>query len=139
MDGKSILLRAIRGEKTPRVAWIPFSGCHGGALIEKTATEYLRSETAIVEGIGEVISRYRPDGVPVMFDLQIEAEVLGCDLAWNDETPPGLPTLSQLHNCSHRIPSKIVYISHIAGVSPMRRRFGTMEHGRAANGRDRKI
>ena len=42
MTGKEILLSAIRGEETSRPAWLPFVGCHGGKLIGKSATEYLR-------------------------------------------------------------------------------------------------
>jgi uroporphyrinogen decarboxylase len=31
---------------------------------------------------------YDPDGQPVMFDLQIEAEILGCELVWTKSGPP---------------------------------------------------
>jgi hypothetical protein len=33
MRGKELLLRALKGEETPRPAWLPFVGCHGGKLI----------------------------------------------------------------------------------------------------------
>lgn len=33
---------------------------------------------------------YRPDGLPVVFDLQIEAEALGCDLKWAADNPPAV-------------------------------------------------
>jgi uroporphyrinogen decarboxylase len=36
------------------------------------------------------VELYRPDGIPVVFDLQIEAEVLGCRLAWSKENPPAV-------------------------------------------------
>ena len=55
-------------------------------------TEYLKSETCLVQGVEAAIARYRPDGIPVAFDLQIEAEVLGCELAWADEAPPAVRT-----------------------------------------------
>ncbi len=90
MNGKELLLSALRNEETSRPAWVPFVGCHGGFLIEKTATEYLQSAELIVEGIKKANELYRPDGLPVMFDLQVEAEILGCDLHWADEVPPAV-------------------------------------------------
>jgi uroporphyrinogen decarboxylase len=44
----------------------------------------------MVEGIQAAIDRYAPDGIPVSFDLQIEAEALGCDLVWADQNPPSV-------------------------------------------------
>ena len=90
MTGKQILLDAIAGKETERPAWLPFVGCHGGFLIGKTATEYLQSADLLVEGLKKAKSLYNPDGLPVMFDLQIEAEILGCDLHWADEVPPAV-------------------------------------------------
>ncbi len=90
MTGKQLLLDAIRGKKTERPAWLPFVGCHGGFLIGKSATEYLQSAELVVAGLKKAKSLYDPDGLPVMFDLQIEAEILGCHLHWADEVPPAV-------------------------------------------------
>ncbi|QHI69667.1 uroporphyrinogen decarboxylase family protein [Tichowtungia aerotolerans] len=90
MNGKELLLKALAGEDTSRPAWLPFVGCHGGFLINKTATEYLQSADLLVEGLKKAKELYRPDGLPVMFDLQIEAEILGCRLHWADEVPPAV-------------------------------------------------
>lgn len=90
MSGKEILLKALRGEPTPRVPWVPFVGVHGGALAGVDATEYLQSADAIVAGLSAARQRYQPDGLPVVFDLQLEAEILGCKLAWAKETPPSV-------------------------------------------------
>ncbi len=90
MTGKELLLQAVQGGETERPAWLPFVGCHGGFLVGKTATEYLQSAELIVEGLRKAKSLYKPDGLPVMFDLQLEAEVLGCDLHWADEVPPAV-------------------------------------------------
>ena len=92
MTGKQILLDAIAGKETERPAWLPFVGCHGGFLIGKTATEYLQSAELLVEGLKKAKSLYNPDGLPVMFDLQVEAEILGCHLHWADEVPPAVTT-----------------------------------------------
>lgn len=90
MKAKERVLAAFLNQKPDRVPWVPFVGCHAGALIGKTAREFLQSESLMVEGIQAAIDRYRPDGIPVSFDLQIEAEALGCDLAWADENPPSV-------------------------------------------------
>ena len=92
MNGKEIIQSAIRLEKVDRTPWVPFVGCHGGLLIDIDAETYLRSEDHIVAGAAEAVKRYKPDGLPVVFDLQIEAEVLGCDLMWAKENPPAVST-----------------------------------------------
>ncbi|MFW6336403.1 MAG: uroporphyrinogen decarboxylase family protein, partial [Phycisphaeraceae bacterium] len=90
MTGRHILLDAVRGKQTPRTPWLPFVGCHGGALIDRSASAYLRSSDLIVEGLTKAIELYKPDGLPVVFDLQVEAEVLGCPLQWADDAPPSV-------------------------------------------------
>jgi len=90
MTGREILLRALRNEPTPRPGWIPFVGVHGGKLIGVSATEYLKSSERIVQGLTRAYELYQPDGLPLVFDLQVEAEVLGCALRWADETPPSV-------------------------------------------------
>ncbi len=87
---KRILFDALQNRQTERPAWVPFVGCHGGALIGKDAASYLRSGELMAQGISEAIRRYRPDGIPVVFDLQIEAEALGCELQWAPENPPAV-------------------------------------------------
>ena len=32
----------------------------------------------------------KPFGIPIMFNLQVEAECLGCDLTWADDCPPSV-------------------------------------------------
>ena len=34
--------------------------------------------------------RYKPSGLPVIFDLQVEAECLGCNLVWAKDAPPSV-------------------------------------------------
>lgn len=88
--GKQLLLEALQGQKTERPPWLAFVGCHGGKLIGKDADEYLRSGDSIAQGIREAIAQYRPDGISVTFDLQIEAEALGCKLQWAKDTHPAV-------------------------------------------------
>jgi uroporphyrinogen decarboxylase len=56
------------------------------------AETYLKSAKHIIAGISKAIELYQPDGIPVLFDLQIEAEILGCELAWSKENPPAVVT-----------------------------------------------
>lgn len=85
-----LLLKAMRGEETPRPAWVPFVGTHGGFLAGVTAGEYLQSSRNIIAGLEKAKTLYRPDGLPVLFDLQLEAEILGCSLHWADDGPPSV-------------------------------------------------
>jgi uroporphyrinogen decarboxylase len=90
MTGRELLLRAIEGQEVERIPWVPFSGVHSASLIDIEATAFLKSADSVVRGQGEVVRRYRPDGIPVVFDLQVEAEVLGCELKWADDNPPAV-------------------------------------------------
>ncbi|KAA3659643.1 MAG: uroporphyrinogen decarboxylase, partial [Calditrichaeota bacterium] len=90
MTGKERIINTINLQKTDRTPWAPFVGCHGASLIGVTPDEYLKSADHIVAGVSKAIETYKPDGIPVMFDLQIEAEALGCELAWSKENPPAV-------------------------------------------------
>lgn len=88
MTGRERVRRAIACEPTDRIPWVPFVGCHAGSLLGVSAGEFLRDEEKIVAGVQKAIDLYQPDGVPVVFDLQVEAEALGCEIAWSDDNPP---------------------------------------------------
>ncbi|MGI5976635.1 MAG: uroporphyrinogen decarboxylase family protein [Candidatus Limivicinus sp.] len=87
---KDLLLRTLRHEHVERAPWVPFAGVHAGKLKGYTATEVLTDVDKAFESLMEVNRLYRPDGQPVIFDLQIEAECLGCDLVWADDCPPSV-------------------------------------------------
>jgi MtaA/CmuA family methyltransferase len=90
MSGKSLLEKALCRQSVSRVPWVPYVGVHGGALIGSPADRYLNSSDLICEGLQAACERYRPDGLPVIFDLQIEAEALGCELRWSPDSPPAV-------------------------------------------------
>ncbi len=90
MTGKERILRTFKLEPTDAVPWVPFVGVHGASLIGVNATEFLHSADHIVDGISRAVELYQPDGIPVLFDLQLEAELLGCRLNWADENPPAV-------------------------------------------------
>ncbi len=90
MKGRELILRSLQNQTVPRPAWIPFVGVHGAKLIGISAEEYLQSTDALVAGLLRARELYRPDALPVAFDLQMEAEVLGCRLQWGRECPPSV-------------------------------------------------
>ena len=90
VSGKELLFAVLRNEKTENVPWVPFAGVHAGKLKGYTAREVLTDADKLFESLLEVNKLYRPDGQPVVFDLQIEAEILGCDLLWAEDAPPSV-------------------------------------------------
>ncbi len=112
MTGKERILATMRHESVDRLPWVPFAGVHAGSLIGKTATEILSDGKILTEALREVHKLYAPDGLPVIFDLQIEAEILGCDLVWADEAPasvsshPLADTNEMLCDCLQPTPDK---------------------------------
>lgn len=87
---KDILLATLRHEVTERAPWVPFAGVHAGKLIGADATEMLTNEDTLVRALLEINKLYKPDGQPVVFDLQLEAEAMGCDLLWSVTGPPSI-------------------------------------------------
>lgn len=90
MTPKELLFSTLRHEPTPRAPWVPFAGVHAGALTGIDATKVLTDEDALVDALLAVNRLYRPDGQPVVFDLQLEAEILGCQLIWSKDNPPSV-------------------------------------------------
>jgi len=90
MTGKERIQKTFKLEPTDVIPWVPFVGVHGASLIGVNATAFLHSADHIVEGISKAVELYQPDGIPVLFDLQLEAELLGCQLKWAEENPPAV-------------------------------------------------
>ncbi len=90
MTGLERIINAFKSQAVDRIPWVPFVGVHGGFLIGNNADEYLQSSENLVNGINKAIETYQPDGIPVCFDLQIEAEALGCKLVWSADNPPAV-------------------------------------------------
>lgn len=88
--GKELVLKTLGHEKTDKIPWVPFAGVHAGQLKGFTAEEMLTNADYIVESLKEVNKLYMPDGLPIVFDLQVEAEILGCDLLWAKDNPPSV-------------------------------------------------
>ena len=112
MTGKERVLEILNHKKTDRPAWVPFAGVHAGNLIGKNATEVLTNADDLYNALEKVYELYQPDGMPVIFDLQVEAEILGCDLLWADDAPPSVKshplqgTTNILCGCKQPTPDK---------------------------------
>lgn len=92
MNAKKLVLDAIKNMQTERAPWVPFVGCHAASLIGVNAEEYFKSSEHIVSGVMKAYEEYRPDGLPVLFDLQVEAEALGCEIKYAVNNPPSVVT-----------------------------------------------
>ena len=108
LTGRDLVLSILRHQPTRRPAWVPFAGVHAGKLKGHSARLVLTSADCLFESLLEVNRLYRPDGQPVMFDLQVEAEILGCELAWADDSPPSVAThpLTSLVEIPSRLPTE---------------------------------
>ena len=90
LSGKELVFKTLRHEETGVTPWVPFAGVHAGKLTGYSAREVLTDRDKLLESLLEVNRLYNPDGQPVMFDLQIEAEILGCGLVWAEDAPPSV-------------------------------------------------
>lgn len=88
--GKNLLFKTLRHEPTSAVPWVPFAGVHAGKLLGYKAKTVLTDGEKLLSALLEVNRLYDPDGQPVLFDLQVEAEILGCDLVWAEDAPPSV-------------------------------------------------
>ncbi len=88
--GVTLIKQAFNRQPVDRIPWVPFVGVHAAKLLGIGSAEYLKSSSHIVEGVSKAVELYNPDGIPVIFDLQIEAEALGCRLQWPDDSPPSV-------------------------------------------------
>lgn len=129
-SGKQRILNVLQdnADKNDRVPWVPFAGIHAGKLTGYTAEEVLKDSNKLFESLKHVFKLYEPDGMPIHFDLQIEAEILGCSLRWSDKSPPFVKS-HPLEN-EMEIPNKIIQKSDgrlpiiLEAMSLMKEQFG---------------
>lgn len=107
---KELIFQTLKHEDIKTVPWVPFVGVHAGKLLGYDATEMLTDGDKLFAGLMEAYRLYSPDGLPVLFDLQVEAEILGCELVWANEAPPSVKShpLSETEEipCDCTIPEK---------------------------------
>jgi len=98
---KQMLIDAYRGKWTEKAPWVPYSGVHSASLIKEPADRFLQDPELLAKGVVYAAKRYQADGIPLLFDLSVEANAVGCDLKWWEDNVPSVVT----HPCSDRIPS----------------------------------
>lgn len=90
MTGKELLFKCLHHETTPRRPWIPMAGVHAGFIKGYRADEVYLDADKLVESLTEAHKLYEPDGLILLFDLQLEAEILGCTIKWEPDSPPSV-------------------------------------------------
>lgn len=90
MTGKERLLAALERRPVDRVPWVPWVGVHAAYLLGVSARRLFTEVDTLVQGVRKAYELYQPDGLPVLFDAQLEAEALGCALAWAEDNPPAV-------------------------------------------------
>ncbi len=109
MNGKELVRNAILCQEVERIPWVPFVGCHAAKLLDVSAEDYFKDAAQIVRGALLADKLYEPDGLPVLFDLQVEAEALGCRVQFSAENPPAVmahPLEGTTDRSALRVPSK---------------------------------
>ncbi len=100
MNGKELILNVLKGNPVERTPWVPYTGSQIANLKGYAADEMFQNADKYLECLLEAESQYLPDGMPAIFDLQVEAEILNCDLTWYKNTPPTV--------CSHPLADNFV-------------------------------
>jgi uroporphyrinogen decarboxylase len=62
----------------------------------------LRDPELLAKGVVNAADRYKADGIPLVFDLSVEAHSVGCELKWWPDNVPSVTT----HPCSDRLPAE---------------------------------
>ncbi len=99
---KQMLIDAYRGKRTESAPWVPYAGVHCAFLINEKADEYLQNPELLAKGLVHTAKKYSADGIPLLFDLSIEANSVGCDLKWWEDNVPSVSS----HPCSDRTPEE---------------------------------
>jgi uroporphyrinogen-III decarboxylase len=88
MMGKQAVIDAYEGRYTPIVPWVPYVGVHAAYLIGETATKVLQDSDLLAKAVVNAAERYKADGIPLIFDLAVEAMSMGIKGKWFDDNPP---------------------------------------------------
>lgn len=99
---KQKFIDAVRGMRTETAPWVPYAGVHCAFQINEPADKYLQDPALIAKGIVETAKKYKADGIPLVFDLSVEAHALGCELKWWPDNVPSVTT----HPCESKTPTE---------------------------------
>ena len=99
---KQKFIDAVRGKRTASAPWVPYAGMHCAFVINEPADKYLQDPAILAKGLVETAKKYKADGIPLVFDLSIEAHALGCELKWWPDNVPSVTT----HPCADKTPAE---------------------------------
>jgi uroporphyrinogen decarboxylase len=99
---KQKLIDAYRGKRTENAPWVPYAGVHCAFLINEPADKMLQDPALLAKGVVNAAKRYHADGIPLVFDLSVEANSVGCELKW---WPDNVPSVKN-HPCSSQTPAE---------------------------------
>lgn len=99
---KQKLIDAYRGKRTEDPPWVPYAGVHSAFLINEPADKVLKDPKLLAKAVVNAAKRYKADGIPLVFDLSVEANSLGCELKWWPDNVPSVQT----HPCFDKTPAQ---------------------------------
>jgi uroporphyrinogen decarboxylase len=99
---KQRLIDAYRGKRTDTAPWVPYAGVHCAYLIDEPADQYLQDPQLLAKGVAHAAERYHADGIPLLFDLSLEAQSVGCELSWWKDNVPSIAS----HPCARKTPEE---------------------------------
>lgn len=97
---KQMLIDATMGRRTPIAPWVPYAGVHCAHLIGEKADAYFKDPGRLAKGVVEAARTYHADGIPLLFDLSVEAESVGCGMEYWEDNVPSVRT----HPCDKQTP-----------------------------------
>jgi len=100
---KQMLIDATRGKRTDKAPWVPYAGCNCAYLIKARADRYFKDADLLAKGVVEAARTYHADGIPLLFDLSVEAESVGCELEYWEDNVPSVRT----HPCEKETPEEL--------------------------------
>lgn len=100
---RQMLIDATRGKRTEKAPWVPYAGVNCAYLINEPADRYCKDPDILARGVVEAARTYHADGIPLMFDLSIEAEAMGCELEFWEDNVPSVRT----HICEKKTPEEL--------------------------------
>ncbi len=99
---KQMYIDAVKGLRTESAPWVPYAGVHCAFLINEPADKFLQDPEILARGIVETAKKYKADAIPLVFDLSVEANSVGCDLKWWPDNVPSVTT----HPCQDKTPEE---------------------------------
>jgi uroporphyrinogen decarboxylase len=99
---KQMLIDATRGKQTEMPPWLPYAGVHCAALIDQPADTFLKDAELLAQGVVKAADLYHADGIPLLFDLSVEAESMGCEATYWEDNVPSI----MAHPCVEKTPEE---------------------------------